>query len=550
MSLFSRNWEFTSIIRSQAYRLLVAVALSALMAGCDKPQPEVEKAVPKQILLLGNGTEPQDLDPQTVTGVPEDNILRAIFEGLVSEDPHDLHPIPGMAKSWDISPDLTIYTFHLRDACWTDGSPVSASDFVRSYQRILSPELASEYNYMLFPVKNAEGYSNGKITDFGQVGFQAVDSLTLRITLNNPTPYFLSLLNHYSWFAVPLKTVLKFGKLADRGTRWTRPENIVSNGPFRLKEWKTNSIIVVEKNPLYWDHENVRLNEIRYFPIDNSSTEERAFRSGQLHVTNTVPLPKLDVYKSNHPEFLRDDPYLGTYFYRFNVTKPILRLKEIRQALSLSIDRESIVRNVTRGGEHPATSFTPAGTAGYFAHPELKMDVAAARNLLTKAGFPEGKGLPPIELLYNSDEGHRVIAEALQQMWKKNLGIDIQLTNQEWKVYLDAQRQLEYQICRAGWIADYVDPNSFLDMWLTNGGNNETGWSNPQYDRLIAEANRIGNQGSRYATFQQAESILLDEMPVLPIYFYTSKFLIQPSVKGWYPTILNHHPFKYVYLEN
>jgi len=524
--------------------------VSALLAGCGKPMTAVQKADKEQILLLGNGTEPEDLDPQVVTGVPEDCILRALFEGLVSQDPHDLHAVPGTAESWDISPDGKVYTFHLRkEAKWTNGEPVTADDFVQSYKRILSPALASEYNYMLFPVKNAEAYSKGEIKDFADVGFRALDERTLRVTLNDPTPYFLSLLNHYSWFAVPIHTILKFGRFDERGTRWTRPGNMVSNGPFRLKEWKTNSIIVVEKNPDYWDKDNVRLNGIEFFPIDNSSTEERAFRSGQLHITNTVPLPKIDTYKKNEPNLFRNDTYLGTYFYRINVTKPFLKQKELRQALSLAIDRESIVKNVTRAGEKPATSFTPPGTAGYFPKPELRTDIPAAKALLAKAGYPDGRGLPPIEILYNNDEAHRVIAEALQEMWKKNLGIDVQLTNQEWKVYLDAQRQLAYQICRAGWIGDYVDPNSFLDMWLTGGGNNESGWSNPEYDRLIAEAGRTTDPAARLAVFQKAESVLLDELPILPIYFYTSKFLIQPSVKGWYPTILNQHPYKYVYLE-
>ncbi len=520
----------------------------ALLAGCGVRQTQVAKADKEQILLIGNGTEPQDLDPQVVTGIPEDNILRALFEGLVSEDPHDLHPIPGTAESWDISPDGKVYTFRLREAKWTNGDAVTADDFVQSYKRILSPALASEYNYMLFPVKNAEAFSKGDIKDFGKVGFRALDDRTLQVTLENPTPYFLSLLNHYSWFAVPVRSIVKFGRLDERGTRWTRPGNMVSNGPFRLKTWKTNSIIVVEKNPYYWDKDRVRLNAIKFFPIDNSSSEERAFRSGQLHVTATVPLPKIDIYKKK-PEIFRNDTYLGTYFYRINVTKPFLKQKELRQALSLAIDRESIVTNITRAGEKPATCFTPPGTAGYYAKPVLRTDIPAAKALLAKAGYPDGKGLPPIEILYNNDEGHRVIAEALQEMWHKNLGVDVQLNNQEWKVYLDSQLQLAYQICRAGWIGDYVDPNSFLDMWLTGGGNNETGWSNAEYDRLIAEAGRTTDPAARLGVFGKAESILLDEMPILPIYFYTSKYLLSPSVKGWFPTILNQHPYKFVYLQ-
>ncbi len=377
----------------------ILLAGTLLLAGCGKPETAVEKADKEQVLIIGNGTEPEDLDPQVVTGVPEDNILRALFEGLVSQDPHDLHAVPGTAESWDISPDGRVYTFHLRkDAKWTDGEPVTSDDFLQSYKRILSPALAAEYNYMLFPVVNAEAYSKGDLKDFSKVGFRAPDARTLEVTLNNPTPYFLSLLNHYSWFAVPVHTVLKFGKLDSRGTPWTRPGNMVSNGPFRLKDWKTNSVIAVEKNPGYWDKDTVRLKAILFLPIDNSSAEERAFRSGQLHITNTVPLPKIDAYRKNEPSLFRNDPYLGTYFYRINVTKPFLKQKELRQALSLAIDRESIVKNVTRGGERPATSFTPADTAGYFPKPVLHTDIPAAKALLAKAGYPDGKGLPPIEI--------------------------------------------------------------------------------------------------------------------------------------------------------
>lgn len=522
----------------------------ALLAGCGQPQTEIEKANKKQILLFGNAAEPQDLDPQVITGVPEDNIMRALFEGLVSEDPQDLHPTPGTAESWEISADQTVYTFYLRhNAKWTDGTPITADDFIQSYKRQLSPALAAEYQYMLFVAKNAEAYAKGELKNFDEVGFKALDEHTLRITLHSPTPYFLSLLNHYSWFPVPIKTILKFGAFDQRGTRWTRPGNIVTNGPFRLKAWKTNQIIIVEKNPQYWDTAAVKLNEIHFFPIENASTEERTFRSGQLHLSYDIPVSKIEGYKRDHPEFLRIDPYLGSYFYRINVTRPVLKDKRVRQALSLAIDRDAIVTRVTKAGERPGTSLCPPGTAGYEPLVSLKMDLPAAKKLLAEAGFPNGKGFPFFEVVYNNDESHRVVAEAVQEMWKKNLGINIQITNQEWKVYLDTMRQLGYEICRAAWIGDYVDPNSFMDLFVTGGGNNLTGWSNAEYDRLVMEASQTGDLQKRLATFQKAEAILLDEMPIIPIYFYTRRYLLQPCVKGWYPTILDHHPYKYVWLE-
>jgi oligopeptide transport system substrate-binding protein len=520
------------------------------LVGCGKPETRVEFGNRNQILYKGNGTEPQDLDPQIVTGVTEHHLIMSLLEGLVTEDPVDLHPSPGVAESWDISPDGKVYTFHLRkNAKWSNGETVTARDFWNSYQRILTPSLASQYAYMHFVVKNAEAYNSGKLKNFDEVGYKVVDDHTFQITLENATPYFLSLMNHTSWFPVHLPTIEKYGKPYERGNKWTRPGHYVGNGPFVLSTWKVNDLIVVRKSPTYWDKENTRLNEIRFYPIESNDTEERAFRAGQLHITETVPLSKIDGYRRDQPDLIAINPYLGTYFYRLNTTQPPLSDKRVRRALAMAIDRESLVKNVTKGGQLPANSFTPPGTAGYTARARIPTDFAAAKKLLAEAGYPDGRGMPTIELLYNTQESHRIIAEAIQQMWKKNLGIDVRLVNQEWKVYLDSQRTLNYQACRAAWIGDYVDPNSFLDMFVTGGGNNETGWSNSEYDRLIAEAARTGDLQRRLEIFQQAEAILLDEAPILPIYFYTRVCLMRPEVKGWHPTILDNHPYKYVYLE-
>ena len=531
--------------------LLIGCLLVAILAaGCGKRETRVEQGDREQILYKGNGTEPAELDPQIVTGVTEHHIIMALLEGLVAEDPHDLHPVPGVAEHWDVSPDGRVYTFYLRkNAKWSNGDPVTARDFWESYKRILTPSLASEYAYMHFVVTNAEAFNTGKITDFNDVGYKVLDDHTFQITLANTTPYFLSLMNHSSWYPVHLPTIRKYGKSYERGNKWTRPAHYVGNGPFVLSEWKVNNVIAVSKSPTYWDRDTVRLNGIRFYPIDSADTEERAFRSGQLHITETIPLSKIEVYKTQNPELLKIDPYLGTYFYRCNVTKPPLNDKRVRQALAMSIDREAIVERITRGGQLPAYHFTPPGTAGYLSRAKTTNDLAAARKLLAAAGYPDGKGFPKMELLYNTSEAHRAIAEAVQQMWKQNLGIEVQLVNEEWKVYLDSQHTLNYQICRAAWIADYVDPNSFLDMWLTGGGNNDTGWSNAEYDKLIAAASREADPERRMEIFQQAETILMEELPVIPIYFYTRVDLRRPEVKGWYPTILDNHPYKYVYLE-
>ena len=523
-----------------------------VLTGCGKNNPSATQTSSsgevEQILKVGNGSEPQDLDPQIVTGLLEMHILLSLMSGLADYDPKDLHPVPNLAESWDISPDQLTYTFHLRAAKWSNGDPIVAADFVKSYHRMLAPSLASEYAYMLFVVTNAEAFNTGKLKNFDEVGFKAVDDRTLLIQLNAPTPYFLSLLPHQSWFPVHIPTIEKNGPLYERGNRWTRPETFVGSGPFTLAEWKQNQVIIVKKNPNFWDAATVKLKEIHFFPMEGD-TEELAFRTGQLHVTDTVPPTKIEVYKREHPELIQISPLLGTYYYVCNVNKPPLTDKRVRRALAMSINREGITKTVTRGNEQLAFSFTPPGCGDYPLHTYFKADIAAAKKLLAEAGYPDGKGFPKIEILYNTADTHRQIAESIQQMWKENLGIEVELVNQEWKVYLDSQRSKNYQVSRASWISDYIDPRSFLDMYVTDGGNNRAGWSNKEYDRLIREAGETADPQKRYDLFQQAETILMDEMPVIPIYFYTHKILMRPEVKGWWPNVLDMHPYKYVYLE-
>ena len=422
---------------------LVAIVVSTawLLSACTPPPTRLSYGDREQVLFRGNGAEPQDVDPQIVTGVPEDHIITALFEGLVSEDPHDLHPVPGVAERWDVSQDARSYTFHLRkNAQWSNGARVTARDFVRSYQRMLMPSLAAEYAYMLYVVTNAEPFNKGQITDFGRVGFQALDESTLQVQLNSPASYFLSLINHYSWFPVPVSVIERCGPINQRGNRWTRPEHFVGNGPFVLTHWRINDVLVVKKSPTYWDADQVRLQEIRFYPLESFEGQERAFRAGQLHVIYEAPLSKVDSYKQQHPELIRIDPYLGTYIYRLNVTKPPLNDKRVRRALAMAVDRVAIATKVRRAGEAPAYCFTPPNTAGYTCTARLPFDVEAARKLLAEAGYPDGNGFPRLTLMYNTVESHRTIAEAVQQMWKKNLNVDIELENQEWKVYLDNQR--------------------------------------------------------------------------------------------------------------
>jgi oligopeptide transport system substrate-binding protein len=514
---------------------------SATVAAADEPGSN-----PAKVLLYGNGAEVQDIDPQTVTGIPEHKVVTALFEGLVNEDAHDLHPVPGVAESWKISEDGLTYTFRLRaDARWSNGDPVTAQDFVGSYQRILTPALGAEYAYMLYNyVVGAKDYYDGKLTDFAQVGFKALDPRTLEIRLLHPTPYLLSAMNHYAWFPVHLPTVAKFDGLARRGSHWTRPENFVGNGAFVIKEWRPNQILTVQRSPTYWDRARVKLDEIRFFPVENLDTEERMFRTGQLHVTYEVPSAKIDLYRREQPESLRTTPYLGVYFYRFNTTRRPFGDVRVRRALALAIDRESLVKNVVRGGEHPAYAVSYPNNAGYTPRARLSGTLDEARRLLAEAGFPEGKGFPNVVLMYNTQQNNRLIAEAIQQMWRHNLGIETSLSNQEWKVFLDAQRTMSFDLQRAAWIADYVDPHVFLDLWETDGGNNKTGWSSPDYDRLLAQSFAARTTEERYEIYQKMDQILVDELPVMPIYYYNRVNLVSPKVINFFPTPLDNHPWK------
>jgi oligopeptide transport system substrate-binding protein len=538
------------MLMKNAIRYCLLASIFLFLYGCGPMESNVDLATEAQILHMGNGTEPQGLDPHLATGVPEHNIIAALLEGLVGENPKSLAPAPGVALSWDISEDLLTYTFHLNpQARWSNGDSLTADDFVYSWKRLLMPNLAAEYAYQLFVVKNAREFNQGNINDFAQVGAKALDSRTFEVQLEAPTPYFLSLLNHYSTFPVHRKTIEKFGAIDDPGSLWTRAGNFVGNGPFVLTEWALNRIIRVEKNPHYWDHDVVTLNEIRFYPIDNNVTEERMFRSRTLHITNTVPEEKIEKYRQQYPHLINISPYLGTYFYRFNVNKPPLDDPRVRKALAMSIDRVKIVEAITKGGQIPAYNLTPANTLGYTAESKIIFDVEQARQLLTDAGFPDGVGFPEINILYNTNEGHRKIAVALQQMWKQALGIELKLYNQDWKSFLFTVTNMDYEIARGSWIGDYVDPNTFLDMFVSGGGNNQTGFSNLKYDSAIQSAAKTIDMTQRFEYFQQAEKILTDQVPVMPIYTYTRLYLKAPELKGWHNNILDHHPYKYVYLE-
>ena len=512
-----------------------------------------------------NGTEVSTLDPATVTGQPEGRVIRAIFEGLVIKDPKTLAPLPGMAESWEISPDGLVYTFHVRhNAKWTNGDPVTAHDFTFSAERFLSPVTAAEYSYQLWYVKGAKAYTtevddDGKpVHDFDSVAFKALDDFTIEIELNSPTPFFLDIIGFYPLFPVNRRNIEEAQvNWPNRWEiEWLRPANIVTNGPYKIAYRRVNDRIRLVKNHDYWDADHVAFESIDVLAVEHYGTIMNLYLTGGVDwidrvAPNIIPriLPRED---------FRPTPFLSSYFYRVNVTRPPMDDPLVRRALSLAIDRQTIVDKIMKAGQLPAYALVPPGITGYV-NAELQRgtgesgdafeaDVALAQELLAQAGYgPDGKPFPTIEIHYNTSEAHRDIALVVANGWKRRLGIDAKLLNQEWKVYLDTQSNLGYDISRSGWIADYADPNTYLDLFLTNGENNKTGWGNPEYDRLIAAAAKEFDPEVRMRIMHDAEAILMDEMPIFPIYYYVSQSVVAPRMGGWFNNVQDEHFPKFWY---
>ncbi len=546
-------------MKSTISALIVTLGLALTLSACgggtsfttSRDEAKAATLIDDQILFVGNGAEPEALDPHIVTGVPEHHILVSLFEGLVDLDAKDLSPIPAAAESWTISDDQLVYTFNLRESAkWSNGDPVTAQDFLYAWERILTPALASEYGYMLYSMKNAEAFSKGELTDFSQVGAKALDSHTLQITLENPTPYFLQLHIHYTWFPVHRATIEAHGATTDRNTKWTKPENMVNNGPFNLVRWEANNVIEVRKSDTYWNKDTVKLNGVNFYPVGNEQTEDRMFRAAELHITENVHVSRVAAYLEQSPELIRTDPWIGSYFYRVNTKRKPFDDIRIRKALAMAIDRDTITTSILKGGETSAEFLTPKNINGYTAKDTITFDPQAAQNLLAEAGYPNGQGFPEFAILYNTSEKHKIIAVVIQQMWKEHLGINVTLENQDWKVYLSStsNNTMNYDIARAAWIGDFVDPINFLECFISGNGNNRTGWENAQYDQYIMQSYKETDPEKRNQLFQKAESILVEEVPIIPIYHYTKPFLLAPEVKGFRPNLLGYIPYHTLHL--
>lgn len=385
--------------------------------------------------------------------------------------------------------------------------------------------------------------------DKAEVGVTALDDFTLKINLRGPIPFLPEITKHYTWYPVPKHVILKHGKINTAyQSPWTRVENIVSNGAFKLKTWRTNHFLEIERNNYYWDRDNVYLNGVRYLPIKNYYTETRMFGDEQLHLTYTVPSELIPMAKEKYPAQLRQEPYVGVRFLRVNNRKEPLNDPKVRRAFALSIDQKSICEEILQGGQTPASGIVPP-FGNYKPPGVIHFDPEKAKILLAESGYESTSSFPEISLLTtNSDSGLRE-AEALQAMWQKHLGIKVRIMQREWTTYLQKQYDADYDICVAGWIGDYLDPTTFLEMWITDGGNNNTGWGSNEFEDLLNKAENTTDVATRMEILSQAEQTILNDTPVLPIYWYTTNYLIRPEVKGWNPLLLNNHPFKSVKIE-
>jgi oligopeptide transport system substrate-binding protein len=488
-------------------------------------------------LTLCNGDEPQTLDPAIITGQLEGRIALALFEGLTTRNAKG-EIIPGMAESWTISPDGLTYTFKLRaNAQWSNGEPLTAADFLNSWERTLNPATASEYSYQLYYLVNGEAYGTGKLKDFSQVGVKAPDERTLVVTLSHPTAYFLELTSFQTLCPVHLATVRKYGN------DWTKPGKMVSNGPYVLKEWRLNDYILVEANPHYW--RPVPIHRIKVLPTNNATACFNLFYSHKTDLildTRSIP-PELVQDIKNEPYF-HANPFGATSFVRFNVKRKPFDDVRVRKALALALDKEDIVTKITRAGEVVANTLVPPGSAGYTPPEGLSRNVEEARRLLAEAGYPNGVGFPDVDLLYARRGISDQVVTEMQALWERDLGIrSIHLRGQEWKVYLNSEQLIDFDLSLSAWIGDYNDPQTFIDMFVTGGGNNQTNWGNPQYDAMLQTSENTPDPAKRMQILHDMEKILVvDEVPIVPVYFWVGMSLYYPDkLGGFEPNFVDDH---------
>jgi len=527
--------------------LLLIVSTSLVFANGTQEQTTIEttttsaKEAEPVVFKIANGTEPESLDPSQIQGVPEDRIFKTIFEALVAVDPKTGGPIPGVAESWTISDDGMQYTFKLRDCNWSDGTPITAEDVVYSWTRELDPATGSPYAWLpIMFLKGASEFNAGEV-DASALGIRALDAHTFQMDLIGPLPYVLGVLANFTFAIVPKQAIEKYG------SDCVLPENFVGNGPFVLDQWLPQQYIKVVKNPEYWDKDNVALDEAYFYASDDDNTMYNMYLKGEMDWINTVPQDQLDSAQ------LRNDftvaPQLSTYYYVFNLEKAPLDNVLVRKALARAIDRTALVEQVTKAGQIPAWGIVP-DMAGYdaLAFPD-DYNVKAAQELLSEAGYPNGSNFPSVTILYNTSEAHKNIASFIQQEWKEKLNIDVELINEEWATYLSDRNVGNFQVSRAGWVGDYQDPNTFLDMFVTGTAMNGGNYSSAIYDADINNAARMPEGADRMAVLTDAEDNLINvDQAIMPLYYYVSVNMVDTDVwGGWYTNTMDQHPLKDIY---
>ena len=516
--------------------LIAAGVFAALIAGSAAAAevPAGVKLADKQTMIRNNGAEPQSLDPNKIEGVPEANVSRDLFEGLLITSTKDGHPIPGVAESWD-NKDFKVWTFHLRkDAKWSNGEPVTAQDFVYSWQRLVDPKTASPYaSYPQYGhILNVDEIIDGKkpTTD---LGVKAIDDHTLEVTLSEPVPYFYKLLVNPAMSPVNKTAIDKFGE------KWTQPANIVTNGAYKLKDWVVNERIVMERNPNYWDNKDTVIDQITYLPISSEVTDVNRYRSGEIDMTyNNLPIELFQKLKKEIPTEVHVDPYLCTYYYEINNQKAPFNDARVRTALKLGLDRDIITNKVKAQGDLPAYGYTPPYTDGakltepdWFKQTQEQRN-AEAKKLLAEAGYTADKPLS-FSLLYNTSDLHKKLAIAAASIWKKNLGVDVKLVNQEWKTFLDTRHQGTYDVARAGWCADYNEPTSFLNTMLSDSSMNTAHYKSSAFDAIMKETLKVTDEAQRSALYDKAEQQLGKDSAIVPVYYYVNARLVKPWVGGY-----------------
>jgi oligopeptide transport system substrate-binding protein len=525
---------------------VLAEPVEVVFGEDGRPVPEV--LAESQVVHRGNGEEPQTLDPHLAEGVPSSNILRDLFEGLTTTAP-DGRIVPGTARHWNISRDGLTYTFFLDpDGRWSNGEPVTAGDFVWSWRRAVDPATGASYSRMLSPIVNAEAILAGEMPPEA-LGVEALNDMTFQVELEDPTPYFLGLLTHSTSYPVHRESI------EEHGDSHVRPGNLVSNGAFTLADWRVRSNIELVKNPHYRAADEVVVERVVFYPLEDENTEFNRFRAGDLHWTYQVPNSQFRWLEQNMPEALMVAPWFGTYFFSFNLTRePFEDNLALRQALNLAVDREILTEQVSRFGEIPTFNLVPPGLPEYespetpWAAMTQQEREAEAQRLYREAGYSEQRPLE-VELRYNTSENHRKIAVAVAAMWKQVLGVRTRLINEEFRVFLQnrAQRRVT-EVFRSGWIGDYQDAFTFLELFHSEHGRNDAGYDNDRFDRLLERIASERIPASRRNLMAEAERMILADQVILPVYNYVTKRLIDPRLKGWEENVMDQHLTRHMFL--